>query len=248
MAAPPGAMLKSQTMATLPPKQQQHPAFIKFVTALTDETSTAWGSFINGSKWGKLTVTGAGVVPIWAGVGLGGSIKAPKFKLDVDAIKKAGELKHPASEKMLKNLAKVLEAKFKDWASSYKFAGVAYLGSSTALPPAPPALPVGAPGTFNAINTPPVPLIAAGVGMPLMGIAKAWEDKLSSTEDGDAFKVDHPYCRVKDFTKAYATAIESSFTQIFLTTTMVMGNSVSGTAAAGTGAGSATSEEDGKLV
>lgn len=246
MPAPSGSVIKGLILARLP-SNYRNEQFDLYLTALCAEVSSDWAKWIKASSWGNCKVAGAGIGG-WAGVGAGGKfIETGTIALNPeDVIRNAGfssnsRFSRSAAQpqfKMILNLSSVLNSKFKSWSKSFVFAGVGYVGSSTAT--------TNSPGTFKAANV-PVPLLAAGVVPPFSGIASAFNSKLSSSEDGTPFQIDHKFCKMKEFTSAVGGGIEGAFKQIFLTTTMAAQNKVNGTASPG-GVGSARSQSSGKLL
>lgn len=246
MPAPPGSAIKGLILSQLPSHYRVQ-NFDLYLTALCAELSTAWGKWVSDAAWGNCVVVGAGVGG-WAGVGAGGRFnKVGTVRMDPDAVinamgwpsKQGYKAEFTQSQrKLILNISKVLDDKFSSWSKTVVFAGVGFVGTSTATPLSP--------GTFDARNV-PTPLIACGVVPPISGVASALNDKLKTGEDGEPFNIDHQFARVKELTSAIGFGVQSSFSQIFLTTTMAAQNSVKGVASPG-GVGSATSGSNGKLL
>ena len=225
MPAPAGPQLMGTVLAGMPPNQIGHPQFQKFVRILTAEISLAWTQFALSCKWGKTTVSGAGIGG-WVGTGTLGLIVPGAFVLNPMAIKAQMGSLSPDFDKLILNLSTTITPLFTLWASTYKFTSIPYTGTSGASPLSP--------GPISAKAT-PTPLGIAGKGTDPMGIANMWNVKLSSPEGGRPFNVFSPFCRVKDLTKAVGSAIETEFTTTFLMTTMCANDTFTGSGLPGSG-------------
>lgn len=247
MPAPQASAMESAALGLLEPKMAQQKYTKALVKAFMTEVSTQWTTWAMGMTWGKNDVSGIGI-GVWSGSGQGGKIKASPFSVSGSSIFSMMNFpkKTPPTEKLLNTFAEVINKQFDAWAKDFLIdKPVSYLGTCSALPPAPPALPVGAPGPFSATSI-AVPLIALGTGPAPSGIDSAWNDKLKAGEP--AFKLDHPLVMTKLLTKAIGSTIELQFKTVFLTTSMASGDTVSGTGAPGTGQGSGKSDGIGKII
>jgi hypothetical protein len=245
MPAPSG--LKSLIEAQVDPRMLKSQHFTKLTGAFATEIEMKWTKWILSMMWGENQVSGIGI-GVWSGSGTGGKLSASPFGVSASSIFAAtGFLKKtPATDKLLSTFEKIVNEKFDAWVKDFKMLTVNYVGVCSALPPAPPVLPIGAPGPFSATSI-TVPLIALGQSKAPSGISDAWDSKLKAGPD-PKFNLDNPLVMTKLLTKAIGSTIELQFTSVFLTTSMASGDTVSGTGAPGTGAGSAKSSKTGKII
>lgn len=245
MPAPSG--LKSLIEAQVDPRMLKSQHFTKLTGAFATELETKWAKWILSMKWGKNDVSGIGI-GVWSGSGGGGKLEASPFGVSASSLfATTGFLKKTtATEKLLSTFETIVNDKFDKWVKNFKILSVNYLGTCSALPPAPPALPIGAPGPFSATSV-TVPLVALGQSQNPSGISSEWDSKLKAGPD-PKFNLDNPLVMTKLLTSAIGSTIELQFTSVFLTTSMASGDTVSGTGAPGTGAGSAKSDGKGMII
>lgn len=166
----------------------------------------------------------------WSGVGSGGTITAPSYKIPPFIFKTQTR----QQQKLTDGISQAISTKFAAWVGSFKFSGVSYVGTSTATPIAP--------GTFQANNV-SVPLQVAGTGSTPSGIATLITASLTPPD----FNINNPQARIKEFVAAISKGVEGTFTLTWLFTAQVSANLVSG-AAAPNGIGVSTSVTNGKVV
>jgi hypothetical protein len=214
---------KSLYTATLSPEGEE------YVETFFGKLSSSWGTWQSGIKVGGATVNGVGV-GAWAGSGGGGSAQGGPFQLEPFVFKKQAK----PQEKLTLAFGKAVRAKFSDYISSVKTKPLSYVGASTASPTSP--------GNFNAVNV-PTPLVSAFTGTTPQGIAQIVLAELTPPD----FDISNPQAKTKELVNAIAGAIEQVFTETWLTSSSLSGNSVSGPAAP-TGTGSSPSLLDGTIV
>lgn len=220
--------MKSQTKALY--GQQLGAEGEEYLDMLFDKISSAWDTWQKGISFGGLTAAGGGV-GAWSGVGNGGAMTAQPFVLEPFSFKNnsAQQLKFTSA------LASALKAKFAPFALSFKFSGVNYIGTSGATPTSP--------GPVNA-SCAPVPLTAAGTGEAPSGIAGVWKAALTPPE----FQLANPNAKSGELIDAIASAIEQSFQTVWLTSTVISGNTLKATGTPGGVVAGFPTEPNGKLV
>lgn len=228
MPAPTAAQMKSQAKALY--GQQFGAEGEEYMDMLFDKISSAWDAWQKGITFGALVAAGGGV-GAWSGVGNGGIMTAQPFVLTPFSFKSnsAQQLKFTSS------LADALKAKFAPFPLSFKFSGVNYVGTSGASPTSP--------GPVSA-SCVPTPLAAAGRGEAPSGIADAWQSALTPPE----FQLGNPIAKSGDLIKAIASTIEQSFQTVWLTSTMISGNTLTAAGAPGGVVAGFPTESNGKLV
>jgi len=234
MPAPLPADIRSEIEAALPPAQFPVPYqqwFDEFLDKLSEGFSTGWDSWQSGITGGENVVTGAGL-GTWVGIGLDGVlVEGTPLDFTIDVTNKPPRFTEFETELVL-----ALKNEFNSWATSFVFTSVPYSGTSLATP--------DDPGDFNAVGAlPPAPIGTLGTGTNPQAIRPI----VVSALDALGFDSSNPEFRLNYLLDAIDTALASIFTT-WLGSTNFSGDSVSGTAAPGSGAGSATSDGNGVLT
>jgi hypothetical protein len=192
-----------------------------WLQAVCTGISTAWSTWQSTVKFGGASVTGLGI-GTWTGVGSGGAFNA-SLSLNLNSMYgTVGETK------MIGAVKDKFQAAFNAWVSGFALVACPFNGTSTATPTSP--------GPFTAINAPatlnngPVTLMSS-LGSDIKSVCG----------------FDYANSKSGQFMDAVATALASKF-QTWRTASHVTTNGVSGTAVAGTGSGSGTSQMNGVVV
>lgn len=201
----------------------------EYLEKLFSAVEDAWTQWQNSMKWGTLKVNGAGF-PAWTGAGTGGAMQGQPFVMKPFSFKanSAQQLK------FTKGLIDALGSKFTAFPATYKFTSVQYAGTTGATDKNP--------GPVNAPNI-PLTLQVAGKGTPPSGIAALWRSFLTPPD----FQLDNPQAKSGQLVDAIAKAIEQSFQTVWLASTMVQGNILTGKASPGGVVAGLSSGFDGKL-
>ena len=227
MPIPPPIQLRTQAIGYY--GMSLGPEAIEYLDALFGKVTDGWKKWQDSIAWGTLIVAGGGV-GAWAGVGNGGMMQGSPYVMQPFSFKQNS----PQQLKYTKGLADALAAKFTAFPATFKFTGVQYTGSCGATPINP--------GPVNAQNV-PVPLLSAGSGQNPSGIAGIWKAALTPPD----FDINNPAARSGQLIDAVCKAIEQSFQTVWLASTMIQGNILSGAAAAGGVVAGFPSGFDGKL-
>jgi len=227
MTIPQAADLRAQTVGYY--GMPLGPEAIEYLDALFAKVTSGWKTWQDSITWGTLTVAGGGV-GAWSGVGNGGVMQGSPYVMPPFKFKQ----NTPQQIKYTKGLADALASKFTDFPSTFKFANVQYTGSTTATPINP--------GSVSA-QCVPTALQGAGKGVPPSGIASIWKASLTMPD----FDINNPQAKSGQLVAAICKAIEQSFQTVWLATTMIQGNILSGAAAPGGVVAGFPSGLDGKL-
>jgi len=228
MAVPLAPQLSSQAQALY--GQQLGPEAMEYLDALFGAVSKAWDAWSKSIKWGTLLASGAGV-GAWSGVATGGVMTGDPFNMESFSFKGNS----PQQVKFSAGLADALKQKITLFPPTFKFTTVQLVGTSGATPIAP------GPVSASCI---PAPMMTAGAGQNPTGIADLWKAALTPPD----FKLDDPNAKSGDLITAIAGAIEQSFQTVWLTTTMVSGNTITAAGTPGGVVAGFPTSLDGKLV
>lgn len=193
-----------------------------YLAYICEAVIQAWSNWQSAVKFGGAAVTGAGL-GIWTGSGAGGTFNTA-FSLSITP--KFGTADETTLTTAIQN--RIKDA-FNEWINSFTMAGDAFTGTSTATQ--------SSPGVFNAINA------------PILLSSRGTTTKFTSMADdvmGDLTGFDLSNSIVRDFMDAFSNGLKTKFDS-WRSTANLVNNAVTGTAAAGTGAGSGTSSISGVI-
>lgn len=213
MTIPAPAALRAQTIGYY--GMQLGPDAIEYLDKVFAKVTDGWKKWQDAITWGGLTVSGGGV-GAWSGVGSGGVMQGSPYVMQPFSFKKNS----PQQIKYTKALADALAAKFTAFPATFKFSGIQYTGTCGATPINP--------GPVSAQNV-PVPLQTAGSGQNISGIAPIWKAALTPPD----FNLNNPHAKSGQLIDAICKAIEQSFQTVWLASTMIQGNILTGAAAPG---------------
>ncbi|MGA9407362.1 MAG: hypothetical protein WBW71_09550 [Bacteroidota bacterium] len=228
MSVPSSADLMTAIKSYLPSTMKHNagntdttPELTALLQDICDEVTGEWSNWASSTKFGGVTVSGAGI-GTWAGSGTGGNFNS------IISMSIPHTYNTDATKKLEDKLSFRITAAFVQWSISFIFNGATYSGTSTAT--------TNNPGTFTAQNT-PVSLNSAGTVTKFGTLA-------SDVFTDLAFQTG---TIVMQLLNAIQSGLQSKF-NAWRSASTVTGNSVSGTAVAGTGNGSGTSSIDGSIT
>lgn len=193
----------------------------QYLISICVDLDTAWNDWQSQVKFGGASVSGMGIGG-WSGNGNGGAFNM-QFSLNLNP-----KYNTPDEAKLTSKLNARIKEAFNSWISSYQFAGVSFVGSSTATPQSP--------GAFNAMNTP-------------INISSG--NKSGFANLGSLVRSDMGWDYSKSKTGLLADAICSAIKSLhdsWVSSTFIMNNSAMGVAAPGSGNGASASSMDGMVV
>ncbi len=193
-----------------------------YIAHICEDVTQAWSDWQSAVKFGGVGVTGAGLGS-WTGSGTGGAFDTA-FSLSIDP--KYGTAGETTLTQSIQN--RIKDA-FNEWISSFTMAGDTFAGTSTATP--------SSPGSFNAINA-PILLSSRGTTTKFTSLADDVMGGLTGFDLANSI--------VRNFVDALSNGIKTKF-ESWRNATNLTNNTVMGGAAAGTGAGSGTSQMNGVI-
>lgn len=236
MPTPQSSAIKSGIISRLDSSKHQlsYSVLIQFIGTLSKDIALAWTLWSAGLVQEANDVTGVGI-GAWSGTGQGGHLQETTPFNIVHT--------WPYNYEYWNTFKGAITAEFKEtfgkYAKGFEQTGVNYVGTCGALPPAPPALPAGAPGPIAA-DAIPATLVSIKASSPnLDGIG----DRIHKRLPAQWQKFPDP---LKDVLKAIEGSVKEQFT-LWETTSQVSGDKFVGVGYPPLGAGTGKSLGIGKI-
>jgi hypothetical protein len=225
---PSSATLQSYLLNALPSRyRHDFGTMLQFVSSEMGDVARTWPQWQAGLLGGMNEVNGSGL-GTWSGTGMGGKLEQTT---PFDMVHSwPYDDPHGYWDVLKSAITQELMSQFGRYASSYTFATVPYTGSSGAGPTNP--------GPFSAVNTPGSLTAYKASAQTPNNIGQGIRGRLPSQWKADDVLL--------GFLNAYGAAIEQAFPQWEGSATL-SGDTVEGTASAGSGSGSGTSDGTGKV-